>query len=257
MVFPSLLAAVIAGSLGLLERGLPPPAVSGIVLMAGVLVVLALERLAPLHRAWNRRPEGLDLLLIVVNRVVDVAVVAGALALVGWLRRAGGPPPLLSLWPAEAPLLAQAALGAVLAEAGRYTLHRLSHRPGWLWRIHRTHHQPRRMYSLNGPRLHPGNQLWLALANAVPMLLLGAPLSAVILMANITVFFVLFQHANVRLRFDGWNLLLATPDVHRLHHRRGAAREVNLGIVLLVFDRLFGTYERTRDEPGPDDIGLR
>ena len=150
----------------------------------------------------------------------------------------------------------QALLGAVLAEGIRYALHRLSHRPGLWWRVHRTHHQPRRMYALNGPRLHPANNLWIAMANAVPMLLLGAHLQAVILTANITVFFVLFQHANLRLRFDGWNQLLATPDVHRLHHARGSGAGVNFGIVLLLYDRLFGTYRRAGSELGPDEIGL-
>jgi sterol desaturase/sphingolipid hydroxylase (fatty acid hydroxylase superfamily) len=76
----------------------------------------------------------------------------------------------------------------------------------------------------------------------------------VVLTANLTVFFVLFQHANLRLRFDGLHRVLATPDVHRLHHAR-RSRGVNFGIVLLVFDVLFGTYQPAGAEPGPDDIG--
>jgi sterol desaturase/sphingolipid hydroxylase (fatty acid hydroxylase superfamily) len=60
----------------------------------------------------------------------------------------------------------------------------------------------------------------------------------------------------VRLRFDGLHDMLATPDVHRLHHlRQGATRPVNLGIVLLIFDRLFGTYRPAGPAPGADDIG--
>jgi len=249
LVFPLLLTAVAGGSLALLDR-LPPPAVSLAVLVALVIVISGLERLVPQHRDWNGRPEGLDLFLIAFNRLVDVGLVAGTLALAGGLQRAG-----VRAWPGGAPLLAQALLGITLAEAIRYALHRRSHRPGLLWRIHRTHHQPGRMYALNGPRLHPANQLWVGMAHVVPMLLLGAPLAAVILAANITVFFVLFQHANLRLRFDGWNRVLATPDVHRLHHRREASEDVNFGIVLLLFDRLFGTYRAAR-AVGPRDIGL-
>ena len=86
-------------------------------------------------------------------------------------------------------------------------------------------------------------------------LLLGAPLAAVILTANITVFFVLLQHANLRLRFDGWNRVLATPDVHRLHHRKEVREDVNFGIVLLFYDQLFGTY-RPAEEVGVREIGL-
>jgi sterol desaturase/sphingolipid hydroxylase (fatty acid hydroxylase superfamily) len=178
-------------------------------------------------------------------------VLAGTVALAARLQAAGLG---LRLWPTRAPLLVQAVLGMTVAEAVRYLVHRLSHRPGLLGRIHRIHHQPRRMYALNGPRLHPGNNLWIAAANAGPMLLLGAQLPAVVLAANLTVFFVLFQHANLRLRFDGLHSLLATPDVHRLHHARRAGG-VNFGIVLLVFDRLFGTYQPAGAPLGPDDIG--
>jgi len=254
LVFPALLFAVIAGSLALLSH-LPPPAVSLAVLLALVAIISALERVVPQHRAWNGRPEWLDLLLIVLNRLVDVGLFAGTLALAGGLQRVGVPRSVLRAWPGGAPLLVQALLGITLAEGIRYVLHRWSHRPGLLWRIHRTHHQPGRMYTLNGPRLHPANQLWVGMAHVVPMLLLGAPLAAVILAANVTVFFVLFQHANLRLRFDGWNRVLATPDAHRLHHRKEASRDVNFGIVLLLFDRLCGTY-RPAQEVGARDIGL-
>jgi sterol desaturase/sphingolipid hydroxylase (fatty acid hydroxylase superfamily) len=249
LVFPAALAAVAAASLALLGRA-PPPLVTGAVLLGSVLLILALERLFPLHRSWNRSPEGLDLALLLGNRLVDVLVLSGSLALMARLPAASW-----RLWPVGWPLLAQAALGAVLAEGLRYALHRLSHRPGFWWRVHRVHHQPRRMYALNGPRLHPLNQLWIALCNVTPMLLLGATLPAVSLAANLTVFFVVFQHANLRLRFDGWNRWLATPDVHRLHHARGARRDVNFGIVLLLFDRLFGTYQEPRDVPA-GGIGL-
>jgi sterol desaturase/sphingolipid hydroxylase (fatty acid hydroxylase superfamily) len=88
-------------------------------------------------------------------------------------------------------------------------------------------------------------------------LLLGASLPAVILAMIITSFFVLFQHANVRLRFDGWNRLLATPDVHRIHHLREnqTGTGANFGIVLMLFDRLFGTFVAPTAQPGTGEIG--
>jgi ornithine lipid hydroxylase len=257
LVFPLMLAAVVAVTLRLLASELPRPVASTSVLVGLVLAMLLLERAVPLHRAWNRRPEGWDLFLVVANRIVDVAVIAGTLALLGWLQARGLRPAVLSSWPTHWPLLLQAGMGIVIAEAIRYVLHRLSHLPGLLGRIHHTHHQPERMYTLNGPRLHPLNQLWIAFANVVPMLVLGASLEAVILALNITTFFVLFQHSNVRLRFDGFNRFLATPDAHRLHHLREnqAGRGANYGIVLLLFDRLFGTWAPVGPEPKVDAIG--
>ena len=256
LVFPALLAGVVATALALLQRDLPLPVVSGASTLAALALILGLERLLPLHRSWNLPPDRLDLLLLVLNRGIDLLVVAATLGVLDGLRRAGVDLHLVALWPTRAPLLVQASVGIVLAEAVRYLLHRLSHRPGLLGRVHRTHHQPRRMYTLNGPRLHPGNYLWIAIANSVPMLLLGAPLPAVVLAATITSFFVLFQHANLRLRCDGWNRLFATPDVHRLHHLRAqAGPAVNYGIVLLLFDRAFGTYTAAQANPAADAIG--
>lgn len=257
LAFPSLLVAVVLTASSLLERGIPLPLVSTSVLLGTIGVLFVLERLSPLHPEWSRRPERLDLVLLIVNRGVDIGVLALTIGLLAALQARGVNLAFLRVWPAEAPLVVQAGLGVVIAEGIRYVMHRLSHTPGLLWRVHRTHHQPTRMYALNGPRLHPGNYLWIAIANSVPMLLLGAPLPAVVLAAVMTSFFVLFQHANLRLPLAGWNLVFATPDVHRLHHARRHAHDgVNYGIVLLIFDQLFGTYQPATGEVAADGIGL-
>jgi sterol desaturase/sphingolipid hydroxylase (fatty acid hydroxylase superfamily) len=252
---PALVAAVAFATWRLLQTDLPRPLASGLPMIAMVLVVLALERVFPLHRAWNRRPDGLDLLLLVVNRGVDVVILVGTAGLVAALGDAAGP--ASPAWPISWPLPLQVLLGITLAELARYAMHRYSHRPGFWWRVHRTHHEPERMYALNGPRLHPVNYLWVAAAHAVPMLVLGAPVETVLLVINVTAVFVIFQHANLDLRFDGLNRVLATPDVHRFHHaRRGPTKGVNYAIVLLVLDRLFGTYAAPGPQPGADDVGL-
>ena len=224
-------------------------------MIAALLTVLALERIYPLHRAWNRRPDRLDLLLLVVNRGVDGAILVGTAALVAALGDVAAPAG--RLWPTSWPLPLQVLVGITLAELLRYAMHRYSHRPGFWWRVHRTHHEPERMYALNGPRLHPINYLWVAAAHAVPMIVLGAPVETVLLVINVTAVFVIFQHANLDLRFDGLNRVLATPDVHRFHHaRRGPTEGVNYAIVLLVLDRLFGTYAAPGPQPGVEDVGL-
>lgn len=256
LLYPALVVAVFAGTGALLDTDLPRPAASGLALASVLALVLALERLTPLHPAWNRRPEGADLALLALNRLVDVGLAAGLLALLGALEARGLP--RLHVWPTQAPLWAQACLGILVAEGIRYGVHRASHRPGLLWRWHRVHHQPERMYALNGPRLHPANYAWVAAAHQAPMLLLGASVDAVVVAATVTAFFVVFQHANVALPFGGWNRLLATPDVHRLHHaRRGPAEGVNHGVVVLLYDHLFGTYRGATEELPADAIGLQ
>ncbi len=40
-----------------------------------------------------------------------------------------------------------------------------------------------------------------------------------------------------------------TPANHRMHHSRAERhRDVNLGAILMIWDRLFGTYARAEDD---------
>jgi sterol desaturase/sphingolipid hydroxylase (fatty acid hydroxylase superfamily) len=252
-VLPIVVTGVAFGTWHLLQHDLPRPLASGAPMLVAVLIVLVLERIFPLHRAWNRRPDGLDALLLFLNRAVDVAVIIATTTLVSILGDVAAP--LHTWWPVAWPLAAQVVLGIAVGELLRYPMHRYSHRPGFWWRMHRTHHEPHRMYALNGPRLHPINYLWVAAAHSVPMLVLGAQLETVLLVINVTGAFVVLQHANLELRFDGLNRLLATPDVHRAHHAR-AGQAVNFAIVLAAIDRIFGTYAAPEQHPAADGIGL-
>lgn len=252
-ILPVAVGAIAVLTWKLLATDLPRPAASGIPLLTSLLVVLGLERIFPVHRSWNRRPDGKDLVLLVVNRFVDVAILGGTVALVAAL---GEPLRLGTVWPVALPIPLQVIAGILIGECVRYAMHRYSHRPGFWWRVHRTHHEPDRMYVLNGPRLHPVNYVWVSAAHVVPMLLLGAPLSVVLVVMNVTALFVVFQHSNLRLRFDGLNQIFATPDVHRLHHAREVTgRGVNYAIVLVLFDRIFGTFSPAGEETAVDGIG--
>jgi sterol desaturase/sphingolipid hydroxylase (fatty acid hydroxylase superfamily) len=55
----------------------------------------------------------------------------------------------------------------------------------------------------------------------------------------------------------GWlEYVLNTPSAHRVHHARNPEYlDANFGGVLIVFDRLFGTYVAEREEV-PCDFGL-
>jgi hypothetical protein len=198
----------------------------------------------------ERAARGAGRLLVVANRLVDVGVVAGPwrwpVACSGWACR----------WRCGRRGAARRAGAArlTIAEGVRYALHRWSHRPGLLWRVHRTHHQPRRMYVLNGPRLHPANHLWVALANAGPMLLLGASLPAVILAANLAVFFVLSSTPTCGAA-STLDPLLATPDRPPSDPPKPRQQDVN-------FASSFWSSIGCRDLPGSapaveaGDIGL-
>ncbi len=254
LILPTLVAAIGFASWALLTKSpLPRPAASSLPVLACALVIWGLEYRFPAQRAWNRRPDTKDLVLLVVNRLLDAALLGTMVTVMGLVTERFE---VRLPWPTHWPVAAQVVMGIAIAEMIRYALHRWSHRPGFLWRVHRTHHEPNRMYVLNGPRLHPVNYFWVAGAHAITTLALGAELDVVLVLVNVTALFVIFQHSNLELRFDGLNRFLATPDVHRLHHARDMpARGVNYSVVLLAIDRLFGTYAAPRPVPA-DGIGL-
>ena len=93
------------------------------------------------------------------------------------------------------------------------------------------------------------------------VVLLGAPVIAVIVFEIILNACSLFNHANVKLPL--WldrtlRVFIVTPDYHRVHHSTAEAEtNSNFGFSLTLWDHLFGSY-RAQPAAGHDGmvIGL-
>jgi len=127
-----------------------------------------------------------------------------------------------------------------------YGQHVLFHAVPILWRLHLVHHADRDIDVTTGLRFHPLEILLSMLIKISIVILLGAPVLAVIIFEVVLNGMAMFNHANVRLplKFDaGLRLLLITPDVHRVHHSiLKQETNSNYGFNLCLWDRLFGTY---------------
>jgi len=130
------------------------------------------------------------------------------------------------------------------AEFGFYWYHRLSHEVPLLWTLHHTHHSGMRMNLTTAVRLN-----WLGTFLSpliyVPFVLLGFSADILILSLAIGLFFQYFLHTEAigKLGFlEG--KLLNTPSAHRVHHGSNEKYiDKNYGGMLIVFDRIFGTYQ--------------
>lgn len=141
------------------------------------------------------------------------------------------------------------AVGFIAVEFAYYWMHRMSHRVRWMWASHAVHHSAEELTLPAALRLGWTDALsggWLFFA---PLILLGFhPLMvAALLAANLKFQFLLHTEAIGKLGLlEG---VLNTPSSHRVHH---AANEPyldrNFGGVLLIFDRLFGTYQAELDD---------
>jgi sterol desaturase/sphingolipid hydroxylase (fatty acid hydroxylase superfamily) len=156
-----------------------------------------------------------------------------------------------AVWPESWPLIAQVAVGLIVAEFFVYWQHRAVHSVPALWHLHALHHSTARMTFFKTTRIHAldigtATFLWTA-----SLLVLGAPVSVVLWVTAFGNFSAQTQHANVRLRTPPWlNAIVCTPAVHWLHHsidkREGHS---NFGMNVMLWDHVFGTFIRPGAQP--------
>ena len=194
---------------------------------------------------WLRWPNnmGLTFLNTMLVRVLFPTALAGValfaetrdLGILRWL----GLPEIVAV------VIAVLALDLVI-----YAQHVVLHMVPLLWPLHRVHHADVEVDVTTGFRFHP-LEIFLSLAiKGVVVVVLGAPVAAVVVFEVLLSATSLFNHANVRLPRGVERILRAvvvTPDMHRVHHSiERQERDSNFGFNLPWWDRLFGTY---RAEP--------
>ncbi len=143
----------------------------------------------------------------------------------------------------ELPLLMRVILFYVLADFGSYWLHRLMH-SRYLWRIHKWHHSPTYMYWLAGIRATFPQQVLFNLPVAVFWPLLHSAPSWFLLAVLAETFFRNdWMHMNVTWRSNLLEWVFVTPRYHHIHHSDDPNHyTANLGSLLTIWDRMFGTY---------------
>jgi sterol desaturase/sphingolipid hydroxylase (fatty acid hydroxylase superfamily) len=140
------------------------------------------------------------------------------------------------------------AVAFVLLDFVYYVQHRLEHRVPLLWAVHSVHHQSRD-YNLS-VSFRVG-----VLASISTLFFHGflalAGVSATQYAAVVTVHGAILFTLHARTRFTiGPGRFFNAPVFHRVHHAADAGYiDKNFGGVLLVFDRLFGTFAPLTREP--------
>lgn len=247
LIAPSLLVAALTAV------GLAPPLAMTVAVVALIVVTSLLERARPFNAEWLTQPASetrTDLAYIALaslpDRLTRVAIEAAVIALLAWS----------SLEQPErgvAESLGFALLAFVLADLGKYLIHRASHVWPWLWRFHLAHHQPARLTALNALRLHPVNLAYNAAIDTLPLVLLGVAPQWAALLATLRATVGVLQHANLDLE-AGRQWLFNAPSYHRTHHDVDVQQaNHNFASTLLVWDRLFGTLHRA---PAPAHVGV-
>jgi sterol desaturase/sphingolipid hydroxylase (fatty acid hydroxylase superfamily) len=141
------------------------------------------------------------------------------------------------------PLPIRLVLFYVAADFGSYWFHRFMH-TRYAWRVHKWHHSPTYMYWLAGIRATFPQQILFNLPVVFFYPLLRHAPSWLFLGVLAENFFRNdWQHMNFTWRSNWLEWLFVTPRYHHIHHSDDPHHYLaNLGSLLTVWDRLFGTY---------------
>ena len=140
-----------------------------------------------------------------------------------------------------------------------YWQHRLFHCIPMLWRIHMVHHADPHLDASTGLRFHPLEIALSLMVKIAAVLLLGAPVLAILIFEILLNATSIFSHSNIKLPVKLDKLLRAfivTQAMHRIHHSQVIAEaDCNFGFNLSIWDRLFGSYTEEA-KTGDDAIKL-
>jgi sterol desaturase/sphingolipid hydroxylase (fatty acid hydroxylase superfamily) len=124
-----------------------------------------------------------------------------------------------------------------------YWFHRASHTVRWFWNSHSVHHSPNRFALSAAYRLGWLGKFTAANVFFTPMAVLGFEPATVLIALQLNLLYQFWIHADWIPRLGWLEYVLNTPSAHRVHHARNPEYlDANYGGVLIVFDRLFGTY---------------
>lgn len=140
-----------------------------------------------------------------------------------------------------------------------YWQHRLFHRVPMFWRIHRVHHADPHLDASTGLRFHPLEIALSLVVKIAAVVLLGAPLLAILIFEVLLNATSIFNHSNIKLPARVEKLLrvfIVTQAMHRIHHSQVVSEtDSNFGFNLSIWDRLFGSYTQEA-ENGDEGITL-
>lgn len=138
-----------------------------------------------------------------------------------------------------------------------YVYHSGMHKIRWLWAIHVTHHSSRIMNFSTALRqnflmdLNFGWVIWW-----LPLAIIGFDKSWTLIAIELSLAYQFFLHTELVGRLGPIESIFNTPSHHRVHHGcKPEQIDTNFGGVLIIWDKLFGTFVDER-QAGKIEYGL-
>lgn len=123
-----------------------------------------------------------------------------------------------------------------------YFYHRILHHP-YFWELHKLHHSADEMNIFTASREHPIVTSLYIVILAIPVAIFGIRIEVMFVYKSLEGCYNLFLHSKVDL-FPKWvRYFMITTKDHHIHHSKSDSHfNKNFGMVLNIWDKLFGTY---------------
>ena len=146
------------------------------------------------------------------------------------------------------PIWALWILTFVMIDLVFYFYHRISHRVNFLWAIHMSHHSSEEMNFAVSFR-----QAWFGPISKLPFFmvlpLVGFDPTIIAVAGVVSTLWGIVGHTQIVGKLGPLEWIFNTPSHHRVHHGANSQYiDKNYGNLLIIWDRLFGTFE-PEDEP--------
>lgn len=138
-----------------------------------------------------------------------------------------------------------------------YWMHRSGHRVRWFWAAHVVHHSSERMNFSTAMRQNATNifnGMWIFY---LPLALIGFNPVWIGVAYALSLVYQFFIHTTVINKLPApIEFIFNTPSHHRVHHGRNPGYlDRNFGGILIIWDRLFGTFVG-EEEQAPPEYGI-
>ena len=215
----------------------------GVVLGAATLE--GLVRQFVLHQPYDWRAYAVSLADAVGRRAIDAIGLSAATPVLLWAYAHRLTDLPLNNW-------AQWLMLFLSHELLYYAYHRSAHRVRWFWATHAVHHSPNDLTLATALRLGWTGKLAGNAIFFVPLVWVGFSPIAVFATLAVNLLYQFWLHTTWVPKLGPLEWVFNTPSHHRVHHASNPEYlDCNYGGVLIVFDRLFGSFVEERDDITP------
>ena len=133
-----------------------------------------------------------------------------------------------------------------------YWSHRFNHKINVFWNRHVIHHSSEEFNLSCALRQTISSFVGIYFFLYVPMAIIGIPAEVVALLAPLHLFAQFWYHTRIINRMGFLEYILVTPSHHRVHHAINPEYiDKNLSEIFIVWDKIFGTFQKELDDVPP------